>query len=37
VLIQAESADWYLGFYPTMGPMPVVAMQPDGQLGGAVV
>ena len=37
VLIQGEAADGRLGFYSAMGTMPVVAMEPCGQLGGALV
>jgi hypothetical protein len=37
VLGLGESADWRFSSDGAMGTMPVVAVQPEGQLGGALV
>lgn len=37
VPVQAEAADGRLGFYPAVWSVPVVSVQPDRQLGGAVI
>src|SRR6267154_4351968 len=37
VVGKAESADWWFGSYTAMGAMPVIAVKPNGQFGGAFV